>query len=506
MKKLFFIFILTLICNICASQNVFQRIISAPDSNINSQLSVLQLEDSCFLILFMNGIYSINTDTSKVCLVKIDTSGNIVWQKIISSDTTLYAGSIAKASNGFMVSARTSSFFPTYNTALTLINIDFNGDSLWTKTYQPATSANYLKQMSNGDWIVIGERSYAPPASGHYVMRLDSNGNVIYSNNYPAGSNGAVTGLVTSDGGELIFRLQALLTKLDSAGTVIWSTPSYNPYMAYDAVETPDSCYLALNTWAETILFKVNNSGDTLWTRSVGNTQFDINPMSIISLPDGGFAACGYIKNPTHHVLLFRLDSLANILWSKSYLVKNNSYEWGEKLSATYDNGFLIEGLSSDSIQQKISILVIKTDSLGNSECPSSNANLINIPTLPLTASVFNVFKLPFSVFPINNVIHYLNANMIISDSCFSLSSNEFTNEANSIMITPNPFSEKLDITVNNAGQSEIILYDVSSRIILQHKFTNAITINTEQFTNGLYIYEVRNKDCSSRKGKIIKY
>ncbi len=62
-----------------------------------------------------------------------------------------------------------------------------------------------------------------------------------------------------------------------------------------------------------------------------------------------------------------------------------------------------------------------------------------------------------------------------------------------------------LNIKINNNEQSEIILYDILSRKLLQQKFTNFISLTTGQLAKGMYLYEVRNKNGVIKKGKVIK-
>jgi len=73
------------------------------------------------------------------------------------------------------------------------------------------------------------------------------------------------------------------------------------------------------------------------------------------------------------------------------------------------------------------------------------------------------------------------------------------------VSIYPNPITNNLTIKAKNSELSEIILYDIASRKILQEKFTNSVSINTEQLAKGLYLYEVRNQDGSCKKGKVVK-
>jgi len=71
--------------------------------------------------------------------------------------------------------------------------------------------------------------------------------------------------------------------------------------------------------------------------------------------------------------------------------------------------------------------------------------------------------------------------------------------------IFPNPFLDRLNIRVNNNTLSEIIFYDITSRKILQQKFTNSVSLSTEQLAKGIYIYEVRDRNGLRKKGKVVK-
>ena len=78
-------------------------------------------------------------------------------------------------------------------------------------------------------------------------------------------------------------------------------------------------------------------------------------------------------------------------------------------------------------------------------------------------------------------------------------------NNGTNINIFPNPVMDKLNVQVNNCEPTEIILYDLSSRKLLQQTFTNTTTINTEQLAKGMYLYTVRNGNGIIKNGKVIK-
>lgn len=81
----------------------------------------------------------------------------------------------------------------------------------------------------------------------------------------------------------------------------------------------------------------------------------------------------------------------------------------------------------------------------------------------------------------------------------------ENLNEKATFKICPNPFTNEFSIQTNNNKLSEIIIYDILSRKVLEQKFTNSASISTVLLEKGIYLYEVRNKDGLCKKGKLVK-
>jgi len=73
------------------------------------------------------------------------------------------------------------------------------------------------------------------------------------------------------------------------------------------------------------------------------------------------------------------------------------------------------------------------------------------------------------------------------------------------ILVFPNPISCNINIKVNNNLASEILLYDITSKILFQKQFTNSVSLETEELAKGLYFYELRNKNRVIKKGKVVK-
>ena len=71
------------------------------------------------------------------------------------------------------------------------------------------------------------------------------------------------------------------------------------------------------------------------------------------------------------------------------------------------------------------------------------------------------------------------------------------------VIVFPNPVTDKLFIEVDNNSPSEVVIYDITSRKLIQQKFTSSLIVNTETLSAGIYFYEVRNENALVKTGKL---
>jgi hypothetical protein len=69
----------------------------------------------------------------------------------------------------------------------------------------------------------------------------------------------------------------------------------------------------------------------------------------------------------------------------------------------------------------------------------------------------------------------------------------------------PNPFSNSLNIMLNNNLPSEIILYNAISGKQMLRTIISPASIDTKDLPQGIYFYEVRSSNEVTAKGKIVK-
>ncbi len=510
-KKVFLIIYSILFTEVAFAQNTFQMIISPSDSFYWYPEKVLSQSDSS-LVLLLNG-YS--GGINKACIFKMDASGNYIWQKKFEGDSLLRPTDLIKIPTGYLMTAYRDVGWSDYPTVL--IKTDLNGDTLWTKTYFQSGDASHIEQAPDGDLTIIGQGGIINPLGKHFVMRTDSSGNIIYYNKYygPVQIGGSLGGFNTFDGGTILSNEISLFIKLDSSGNVVWNSHAYkhaNKWLiASRAIETKDSSYIALmadsigNDW-NTLLIKVNNIGDTIWTKEIGSSFGEI-PMSIIELSDGGLAICGNASDSltvSTRPFLLRLDSAGNVLWSKIYSLNSYSWQYALKLCATYDNGFAIAGATSDSIQNTKYTFVIKTDSSGNSGCPSSNGNMINKPTPAFWDTVLTTTTVSNVISITNSPVFIQNNNLTYSTNCSPLSVFENINDEKTLSVYPNPFKTELFLK-GTKSNGMIYIYDLSGKQFHQQPSSEMQTlIHTEKITSGFYLlnYTEENKSTNFKMTK----
>ena len=106
--------------------------------------------------------------------------------------------------------------------------------------------------------------------------------------------------------------------------------------------------------------------GQTTFFNSYGGAGNDYGK-SIISTIDTAYAIIGATESfgsGNTDMYLFKIDSLGNLLWSKTY--GGSNVDWGMDLKQTLDTGYILTGYSN-SESWDYNIYVVKTDSIGDS-------------------------------------------------------------------------------------------------------------------------------------------
>jgi len=257
-------------------------------------------------------------------------------------------------------------------TNLLVGKMDSNKQLAWVKVYGGSRRDEGIKvlQLNNGNYAVLGNtNSYDGDATGLkgqtdiWLLCLDGQGNLLWQKTYGSStSDEALSFAQTSDGGVIILGL--------TNGSDYDVPFHYGGFFDFD--------------W---LVIKTDSIGNLQWSKNIGGSGSEDGHGSIFQA-DGGYFMTGSSSSYDHdcddsswHIVphsdvdyyLLKLDTVGNVLWSKSYGGSENDGVsdaiWDERDSTIVISGFtrsidLMVQNNNNSFYR--SIWVIKVGSNGN--------------------------------------------------------------------------------------------------------------------------------------------
>ncbi|MDD5528469.1 MAG: T9SS type A sorting domain-containing protein [bacterium] len=292
------------------------------DSADDRAYSVKQSFDNGFIIAGYTA--SFGHGKEDVYLIKTDSAGDTLWTKTYGGTEDEEGALVQQTSDSGFIIAGTTNSFGAGNADVYLIKTNSSGDTLWTKTYGGADSdwGSSVQQTQDSGFIVTGWTA-SFDTNGYmnaYLIKTDANGDTMWTRTFNLSiaysvrqtkDNGfIVAGITESDMGDK----DVYLVKTDVNGDTMWTRTygGYNDDEAYCVEETQDSGFIVAGftgvygTAGETYILRTNINGDTMWTRSYGETSY-ASFNSIQQTQDEGFIAVGFLYSGDAGVYLVKL-------------------------------------------------------------------------------------------------------------------------------------------------------------------------------------------------------
>jgi hypothetical protein len=380
MKKLFiFISILPIICFTANASYAQYWAKTYGGFATEEAYSIQQTIDGGYVVGGYTSSFGAGEDD--IWVLKLDSSGGVIWQKTYGGSGGDKAYSIQQTTDGgYIVAGYTSSFGAGGRDAWVL-KLDNGGNIVWQKTYGRSNYDEYIfsiQQTSGGEYIAVG-RYFFEWYDAIWVLKLDSNGNISWQKDFGYRVYGKSI-QQTSDGGFIVLGCESsdledlIVLKLNSDGDASWNF-HYNTVdtefcsaSTSSIQQTIDGGYIVVGNCASLLVLKLDSSGKVSWHKKFMDSVYGT---SVQQTSDGGYILAGTIYFGYAHddILVVKLDTNGNIVWQKTY--EGGRVERARFIQQTVDGGYVVGGYTSSFGAGEDDIWVLKLD--GNGNIPDCN-------------------------------------------------------------------------------------------------------------------------------------
>lgn len=461
-----------------------------------------------------------NHGASDYWVVRISNSGNIIWQKSFGGTSTDIARGVIQTLDGKLL---VIGYSRSSNGNVTgahggydywLCKLDTSGNLIWQKTYGGTKDelAYTVKQAKDSSYVIVGytlSNDGDVGAQNHsykndiWVVRADKNGSLLWSKTLGGIANDYSNSFIqTSDKGYLIIGYtesydgdvygnygqdDLWAIKLDSTGAIQWQKTfgGTDNDRANFAAETSDGGFVITghsesddidlsqnNGNKDFWMLKLTQNGTLVWKKSVGGTLED-NAYSVAQSTDGGIISVGIsasadgdvsVNNGADDFWIVKISNLTvtspskgdlwfsgttrNIKW-KSNGASNLKIEYSINGGGLYST--VVASTASGSSQYSWAI----PSGINSSQCKIKITDLATSSNIATNDSVFSILTSPVLVSPNGGEILAANTTTYIywfsklSATSFNL---EYTLDGTNWLPIANGVSVYANASGNNSG------------------------------------------------------
>jgi hypothetical protein len=376
-------------------------------SNNESALSIQQTSDGGYIAAggssSNDGDVTGSNGAADYWIVKLDATGNMTWQKSLGGSGEDYAHSIKQTTDGGYIVAGQSGSNDGDVTGnhgehdYWIVKLDSTGNITWQKSLGGSSYdvAHSIQQTSDGGYIVAGEsRSNDGDVTGnqggrdYWIVKLDATGNITWQKSLGGyGEDDAHSIKQTTDGGYIVAGgsssndgdvtgnqgdMDYWIVKLDATGNITWQKSlggsSYDVPGFHSIQQTSDGGYIVAGISGSNDgdvtgnhgcrdywIVKLDATGNITWQKSLGGSYFD-GALSIQQTTGGGYIVAGVSESNDGDVTgnqggrdywIVKLDNTGNTTWQKS--LGGYGFENNTSIQQTTDGGYIVAGSSSSN-------------------------------------------------------------------------------------------------------------------------------------------------------------
>ena len=446
-------------------------------------------------------------------LMVLDSLGNLQWANQYGGTGTEHINYVYEMADGSYLTAGWSDSFSSNEDAW-VMHVDVTGAVLWSKVYGGAGEdrVRFILDDGAGAFYLLGHTtSIGSGIEDILLMKIDSSGNVIWDKSYGGPLEDRGRAMTWSHDGNLVLtgwtdgfgagRKDAILMKVDTAGSIIWQKVcgEANAERGQDVILTSDNGFMISGfrkrigaPFNDPMLIKTDASGSVQWLKlyeSAAEGTF----RGVLETSDGGYFAYGDLSIApavdSHSVYILRTDNTGSPAWAKE--IGSTGDEGYPDAVENADGGFtLIAHTSSFRADSLHDPYLVRTDSEGSSLCNSTVHNFTALDTMPLVANTSYAISSGlttnnFSVSPIPATFgtDTLCEGLITSNDEVSMSRFE---------IYPNPVKDVLKIEqTGGSGNVKVEVFDLYGRLLHLQDGGNVSSVDMTDYPSGTYVVRV---------------
>jgi len=413
-------------------QEVWGR--SFQDSYHAEVTDIVELPDSSFVVSGLS--YNDKWLTTDAWIAKLDKFGNKIWeQKFGSGRYNEGANSVAydAADGGFVLVG-----FTEFNLELTkdgwIIKVDASGNLMWDQLWGGKKVDELSKVIStkDGGTIAVGYTMAGGAYKSTWVIKIDSEGNYEWDNNYKYTTWDVGTSIIeTFDGGYAV-------CGYTKAGTMV----------NYDVR-----------------VLKLDQNGTKEWDFSYGDVEWE-EATDITETFDRGFAVSAFTKDvggQFDNFWILYINRAGELEWEDTY--GGNGYDYATNVIETKDKGLVIAGssYSNEHMGWDFALLKLTRDGISGYLLPQIN---FSSPKDSISTSADSLFQLDVcinSIDSIRNIQIFLNDSLYIDNINFTYSRADSTCNAHIYeLLTLKEGENKIVVKATNvAGTTESNIFRI---------------------------------------------
>jgi hypothetical protein len=361
--------------------------------------AVLKTKDNNYVIIGRSSSYG--AGDMNMNMIKVDASGNVVWNKNYGAEESENAyGIIETAKGGLFIAGYSDSYGAGPDLKnLWVVHTDEKGNKVWEKTFgknENIEEAASLVETDDNNILVVGtSMAIATAQSNAVLLKIGQDGKEIWRKEYGgAKSDHASKVIKVEDGFIVVGHTESMgkgkwdiwLFKVDKEGNMMWQKSfggGDNEMGNSVAVDKSGNLFIAGFTYTfaegslDAWLIKADSKGNQIWAKNVGDLSTD-EFFDVIVNDDGTAVAVGYtdiykgdpetgenISPESNDVLVVKFDAAGKIVWKKNF--GGAKTQQGKGIAKGANGGYVITGYTNQAEEEKsFDMFFLKLDENGN--------------------------------------------------------------------------------------------------------------------------------------------